>query len=622
MTPSASVSPETVTHADSAASSAPDLEELSHDLRGLSAGQVVRVSADGPLFSARRPVRRVVPTTFRAVLKPSDRNLVVLLAAGWGLSTLIFWQWWLQPRHRTSLTALAVNSGLLAYLTLLPLAFIIAILRMRRVNPDLPLPRLSVAFVVTKAPSEPWPVARTTLTAMLAQRFPHPYDVWLCDEGPTPEAEAWCRAHGVRVSSRRGVEGYHRSSWPRRTRCKEGNLAWFYDRHGYDEYDVVAQLDCDHVPEPTYLAEVVRPFADPAIGYVAAPSVCDANADVSWAARGRLYREGGYHGPFQLGHNGGLAPSCIGSHYAVRTSALRDIGGIGPELAEDFSTTLLLNSAGWEGAFAIEAEAHGDGPVTFAAMVTQEFQSSRSLVTLMLGLFPRHVSRLPWKLRLRFAFAFSYYPLLGLSTAAALVLAPIAAVTGVPWVRVNYLSFLIHYWSMSLWLMALTAFLRRRNLLRPLRPPLVSWESWLFALARWPLVAWGMLSAVWVRLRPRSLTFKVTPKAHQPVAPLSLRLVMPYVIIAGGLGGAGLFGEINGPAFGYVCLCLLGAGTYTVVACWVCLLHAVETADTANIRRWRALATVRAPLAVAALTASPLVLAVLILPEYLAGLLT
>ncbi|MFL4909797.1 glycosyltransferase family 2 protein [Streptomyces sp. MMS24-I2-30] len=562
------------------------------------------------------------PTTFRPALKPSDQRLVVLLATGWGLYTIFFWQWWLQPQHRTSLTALAVNSGLLVYLTLLPLAFIIAVLRLRRVNPDLPPPRLSVAFVVTKAPSEPWPVARRTLTAMLAQRFPHPYDVWLCDENPTPEVEAWCRAHGVRVSCRNGVEGYHRSTWPRRTRCKEGNLAWFYDRHGYDNYDVVAQLDCDHVPETTYLAEVVRPFADPAIGYVAAPSVCDANANASWAARGRLHREGVFHGPFQLGHNDGLAPSCIGSHYAVRTAALRDIGGIGPELAEDFSTTFLLNSAGWAGAFAIEAEAHGDGPVTFSAMITQEFQWSRSLVTLLLGLFPRHASRLPWKLRLRFAFAFSYYPLLGLSSAAALILAPVAAVTGVPWVRVNYLSFLLHCWSMTVWLMALTCLLRRRNLLRPRRAPLVSWESWLFALARWPFVVCGTLSAIWVRLRPRSLTFKVTPKARQPVAPLPLRHVLPYMIIAAGLGSSALIGEINGPAFGCVLLCLLGAVTYTVVACWVCLLHAAETADAANTRRWQALATVRAPLALVALTTTPLVLTVLILPEYLAGLLT
>ena len=42
----------------------------------------------------------------------------------------------------------------------------------------------------------------------------------------------------------------------------------------------------------------------------------------------------------------GLAPSCIGSHYAVRTHALKTIGGIGPELAEDFSTSFLLTSAG------------------------------------------------------------------------------------------------------------------------------------------------------------------------------------------------------------------------------------------------------------------------------------
>ena len=114
---------------------------------------------------------------------------------------------------------------------------------------------------------------------------------------------------------------------------------------------------------------MVRPFADPAIGYVAAPSVCDTNADESWAARGGLFREASFHGAFQLGHSGGWGRACIGSHYAVRTGALRDIGGVGPGLAEDFSTSFLLTSAGWHGAFAIDAEAHGDGPGTFAAML-------------------------------------------------------------------------------------------------------------------------------------------------------------------------------------------------------------------------------------------------------------
>src|SRR5262249_39745257 len=161
---------------------------------------------------------------------------------------------------------------------------------LREVDPEMAVPRLRVAFVVTRAPSEEWSLARTTLTAMRGQRFPREYDVWLCDEDPTDEILRWCRVNGVRVSTRRGVEDYHRVSWPRRTRCKEGNLTYFYDNWGYDNYDVVAQLDCDHVPSPTYLSETVRPFADPAIGYVAAPSVCDANAAGSWAARGRLHR--------------------------------------------------------------------------------------------------------------------------------------------------------------------------------------------------------------------------------------------------------------------------------------------------------------------------------------------
>ncbi|MEV5319977.1 hypothetical protein AB0K92_20360 [Streptomyces sp. NPDC052687] len=93
------------------------------------------------------------------------------------------------------------------------------------------------------------------------------------------------------MSSRRGAAACQPADRRRRTRCKEGNLARFYDHWGYGRSDAVAQLDVDHVPAPCCPAEMVRPFADPAIGCVAAPSVCDGNADGSWAARGRLHRE-------------------------------------------------------------------------------------------------------------------------------------------------------------------------------------------------------------------------------------------------------------------------------------------------------------------------------------------
>ena len=261
------------------------------------------------------------------------------------------------------------------------------------------------------------------------------------------------------------------------------------------------------------------PFADPAVGYVAAPSVCDANASESWSARGRLYAEATFHGAFQLGHSAGWSPLCIGSHYAVRTAALSDIGGIGPELAEDFATSFLLNTAGWHGAFAIDAEAHGDGPGTFAAMLVQEFQWSKSLTVVLLKLVPSNLRRLDWPHRLRFVYALCFYLLLVTSTVAGLLLAPVAAVTGKPWMNVNYLAFLVHWWSLSIWLIALAVFLRKRGLLRPQNAPIISWENWLYVLVRWPYIARGLCSAVFRVVRPRAETFKVTPKGSAGLSP-------------------------------------------------------------------------------------------------------
>ncbi|MFE9775359.1 glycosyltransferase [Streptomyces sp. NPDC005931] len=599
----------------------PDLIQVERHLARISSGNVVRVTEMGPVFGEPSPVRTVDRRTFVPALPLGDRLLLVLITMCWAASFVWFWSWWLQPQHRASWAALVINSALLLYLTVLPAYFFVAALRVRRVNPVLRVPRTRVAFAVTRAPSEPWDTARRTLEAMLDQEYPHAYDVWLCEEAPTEQTAQWCRAHGVHLSTRLGVAAYHRAHWPRRTRCKEGNLAYFYDHWGYEHYDVVAQLDCDHVPGPTYLAEMVRPFADPAIGYVAAPSMCDTNAAVSWAARGRLHREAVWQGPIQLGHCDGLAPMCIGSHYAVRTRALRDIGGLGPELAEDFSTTYLLNSAGWHGAFAIDAEAHGDGPLTFADMVTQEYQWSRSLTTMLLDLLPRHLHRLPLLLRVRFTYALAYYPLLGLMIVAGLVLPPVAVITGLPWMRLNYFDFLGHFWTMPVWLLLTFLLLRRHGLLRPTDAPLISWEVWLFALTRWPFVIWGLAGALVQRLRPRPITFKVTPKGTEGPRPLLTRLVVPFAGLSLCLSAVTLYGEQTGPSVGYVFLCLLGATAYATVAVAVPLLHLRETARTDHLRPSAALRTVRAPLAVGLASALPAAAAVVLYPPYAATVL-
>ncbi|MEU6696833.1 glycosyltransferase family 2 protein [Pseudonocardia sp. NPDC046786] len=592
------------------------LTEQIHDLSG---GMVTDVRASGPAFDRRlRRRRRLRRSSFAPALRTGARITVAVLSLGWVVALVLFWIWLLQPQHRVSWSALALNGLLLLYLSLMPCYFVVAVNRLRRVSRKVRIPTdLRVAFVVTRAPSEPWDVARTTLEAMLAQDFPAPYDVWICDERTTDEIRAWCAGNGVRISTREDVDGYHRLTWPRRTKCKEGNLAYFYDRWGYADYDVVAQLDCDHVPAPTYLSEVVRPFADPAVGYVAAPSVCDANADVSWAVRGRLHREGTFHGPNQLGHSAGLAPVCIGSHYAVRAQALREAGGVGPELAEDFSTSFLITSAGWEGAFAIDAEAHGDGPPTFAAMLVQEFQWARSLVVVMLGLVPRHLGRFPRRVRFRFLFALSYYPLLAVTTVTGLLLAPIAAVTGSPWLDVKYGEFLLRWWAVSIWLIAIVVLLRRQGLLRPPGAPVVSWEGVLYTLTRWPLNAWGVCSAFMQMIRPRPVTFKVTPKGGGGMEEFPTRLLIPFATIVLVLSVAANYAESFTVSPGYTFLCLLGASTYAIVLLALPLLHARDAGRANRVPFVAAVVRTAVPaLTLAVVCALPVVVAVARFPAY------
>src|SRR6516225_3008167 len=86
----------------------------------------------------------------------------------------------------------------------------------------------------------------------------------------------------VKISCRKGILEYNNLDFARRMRCKEGNLAYFYDTWGYRDYDFVAQFDSDHMPLPGYLRKAFVAFHNPDIGYVTAPSICDVNAKESW----------------------------------------------------------------------------------------------------------------------------------------------------------------------------------------------------------------------------------------------------------------------------------------------------------------------------------------------------
>ncbi|MDR6635745.1 cellulose synthase/poly-beta-1,6-N-acetylglucosamine synthase-like glycosyltransferase [Phyllobacterium sp. 1468] len=508
----------------------------------------------------------------------------LLGAALWAAALVYFWRWWLEPANHVNLAGSVLVTAILAWVTLLPAYFIVLFFRARRPNGPLRLPAGSrIAMVVTKAPSEPFEVVAETLRAMLAQDIPH--HTWLADEDPSPATLAWCEEHGVFVSTRRGRADYHRKTWPRRTRCKEGNLAFFYDHYGYGVYDFVVQLDADHVPDSDYLFQMLRPFADPAVGYVSAPSICDRNAHESWSARGRLYAEASMHGSLQAGYNNGLAPLCIGSHYAVRTTALKEIGGLGPELAEDHSTTLMMNAHGWRGAHALDAIAHGDGPRTFADLITQEFQWSRSLMMILLQYSPRLVGNLPPRLKFQFLFSQFWYPLFSLFMALMFVLPIIALVIGDSFVAVTYPAFLNHFMPQAIMLIVLAYRWRASGTFRSHDAKILSVEMTLFLFARWPWALAGTLAALRDWSTGSFVDFRVTPKGASEVDPLPFRVLAPYGFLALlSILPVLLLPDASENSRGFYVFAIVNAVIYALLLFVIVLQHARE--NTVRYRAW------------------------------------
>jgi cellulose synthase/poly-beta-1,6-N-acetylglucosamine synthase-like glycosyltransferase len=323
---------------------------------------------------------------------------------------------------------------------------------------------------------------------------------------------------------------------------------------------------------------MVRPFADPRIGYVAAPSVCDANATRSWAVRGRLFREATLHGPVQAGSNGGWAPVCIGSHYAVRTAALKSVGGLGPELAEDYATTLWLQAAGWDGVFSIDAEAHGDGPESLEEMVVQERQWARSLATILFRYAPQKLRTAPPKARLRLGFAIFFYPLQSAIMILATALPVVGLFTRTSWGSASIAEFYLHLWPMSLAGFSAAAFLRRRQVLRPTDAKLWSWELILFQLVRWPWVLVGVCEGAYAATRAKTVKFRVTPKGENGAKPLHVSTIMPSVVLGVGLAMAAAWAPVADATAGLRLLVLSQAILYLGATVAVVALHEAENA--------------------------------------------
>ena len=219
------------------------------------------------------------------------------------------------------------------------------------------LPAGTRVAVLIPTYNEPVEVIAPTIAAACALEPIH--ETWVLDDGDRPWVAEMCESMGARYVCR-----------PVHDHAKAGNLNHALDLMAAEEaadgtgIDIVAVLDCDHVPLKSFLTATLGWFDDDRVALVQCPQ--------------SFYNEGafdddGYTGEQGLffnvlmpaRHHAGAGPFWCGSTSLLRVKALREVGGVATEtITEDMHTTLKLIRAGWTTAYQHQTLAVGLAPAT------------------------------------------------------------------------------------------------------------------------------------------------------------------------------------------------------------------------------------------------------------------
>lgn len=292
--------------------------------------------------------------------------------------------------------------------------------------PVVPDPSLRVAFLTTIVPGkEPLEMVRTTVAAARRIRYAGRLDVWLLDEGDSPEVREMCAAEGVRHFSRRGVEQYNQAHGAFKAKTKHGNYNAWLDAHGH-RYDVFMSVDPDHVPTPDYADRMLGYFRDPDTAFVVGPQ-CYANVD-NFVTRAAESQQFPFHSVIQRAGNAYGVAMLVGTNNAVRIDALMCVGGLVDSITEDFATGLAVHSrrnpetgGRWRSVYTPDVVAVGEGPSSWADYFGQQLRWSRGTFELLRGPFWRRLHRLSGLRPLHYLLIAAFYPSMALGWVLGLI---------------------------------------------------------------------------------------------------------------------------------------------------------------------------------------------------------
>lgn len=364
--------------------------------------------------------------------------------------------------------------------------------------------------------NEPVEVIAPTIAAACALEPAH--QTWVLDDGDRPWVAELCADLGARYVRR-----------PEHTHAKAGNMNHALDlmtreaADGAEAIDIVAVLDCDHVPLPRFLTATLGWFEDPKVALVQAPQTY-YNAG-AFDDDGDTGEQGVFFHVLLPGRNhDGAGPFWCGSTSLIRVSALREVGGISTDtIVEDMHTTLGLLKKGWKTAYHHQVLALGLAPTTPEQYLLQRRRwgmgSMQVLVRERLWAAKRWLS---WRNFYEYLSGTLWW-LEGVGTVFAFLIPAAVLVSGAEVSTADPFLFAVMFGAMFAIRMWGARRLHRLHLHWP--------TAFALRILRVPVG----LSCLWWLLTRRTLEFQVTPKAGADErlrgrAPLAVRVLIAIMV--------------------------------------------------------------------------------------------
>ncbi|MFI7428804.1 glycosyltransferase family 2 protein [Micromonospora sp. NPDC049836] len=416
----------------------PGLDRRRRNIRARLAYAACGATA-GPLVAPRRPDAAV---EFRPVASPAARLVLTLLVLVNSAAGLLFVGWLLLPAHVPGagvtgpggwqILAARLGFCVVVGVELIRLAQNVVVwmfaFHARDPVPVDPPVGLRVALLTTIVPSkEPLDVVERTLRRLRQIVYCGQVDVWILDEGDDPAVRELAARLGVRHFSRKGRPEYNRPSGEFRACTKSGNHnAWRAEHE--EHYDVVANVDPDHVPLPNFLERTLGYFRDPDVAFVVTPQVY-GNMHQNFVAHGASVQQYLYNGLIARGGNGLDAPLLTGTGHLYRPAAWRTIGGYQDSIIEDHLTSIRVHAATnprtgnqWKGVYTPDVVAIGEGPTSWADYFNQQKRWAAGICEIIVRPELRAPRELPSRRRWQYRLLQFYYP----SVAVSLLLGNLA----------------------------------------------------------------------------------------------------------------------------------------------------------------------------------------------------